>query len=233
MKVQLVLDLTYPFFLGFRVSSGQSSSFALQAHLYLLYWQVAPHWGQLCLALCGRHKKSRIFMAEAIPRRGLRAEFQKHHVPKERPNFSEGWTTSTPAVTDGWVFQKILLLKLAGDSLFSCFWQELGFSVKHNNSAKWLVQDFLSSILFLCGSFNCLGQANSHSSNTLIYTHCAGEPLDRHFPESDPRFWPLSGSQAVPKLWLNTRVLCVMWWTECAASRQVFLAFLLGFIERG
>lgn len=52
--------------------------------------------------------------------------------------FQKGWTTSTPAVTDGWVFQKILLLKLAGDSLFSCFWQELGFSVKDNNGQIFL-----------------------------------------------------------------------------------------------
>lgn len=143
--------------------------------------------------------------------------------------FQKGWTTSTPAVTDGWVFQKILLLKLAGDSLFSCFWQELGFSVKHNNSAEWT--DFPSSILFLCESFNCLGQGNSHSCNTLIYTHCAGEPCDRHFPKSDPSFWHPHGNEAVPKLWPNTRVLCVMWWAEGATSRQVFLAFLLGFLE--
>lgn len=43
MKVQLVLNLTYPFVLGFRPSSEQFSSFAFQAHPYLLYWQVPLH----------------------------------------------------------------------------------------------------------------------------------------------------------------------------------------------
>lgn len=132
--------------------------------------------------------------------------------PKKGQIFQKDWTTSTPAVTDGWVFQKILLLKLAGDCLFSCFWQELGFSVKHNNSAERT--DFPSSILFLCESFNCFGQGNSHSCNTLIYNHCAGEPCERHFPKSDPGFRPPSGNEAVLELWLNTRVLCVMWWAE-------------------
>lgn len=61
-------------------------------------------------------------MEEVILRRGLRAEFQKHHVPKERPNFSEGlnnkhsccdrWLSISKdlAIKAGWRFSILLFL---------------------------------------------------------------------------------------------------------------------------
>lgn len=150
MKVQLVLDLTDPFVLGFRAIWEQFSSSALQVHLYLLYWQVPLHSGQHWQT----QKAQDLLWKNWFLGGAWERSFKRTIFPKKGQVFQKGWTTSTPAVTDGWVFQKILPWKLAGDRLFSCFWQELGGFVKNN---KCGMDRFPSSILFLCESFNCFG----------------------------------------------------------------------------
>lgn len=143
--------------------------------------------------------------------------------------FQKGWTTSTPAVTDGWVFQKILLLKLAGDSLFSCFWQELGFSVKDNNG-----QIFLPAFYFYVQVLIVLVK----ETVTLVIHWFTLTVLESHVTDTSQSLIPGSDPPVTTKLFQSSALTqgCCVWCggqsSVCAASRQVFLGFVLGFLER-
>lgn len=153
--------------------------------------------------------------------------------PKKGQVFQKGWTTSTPTVTDGWVFQKILPLKLAGNCLFSCFWQELGFSVKNNNSAEWA--DFLSAFYFYVRGLIVLVRATLSPIIHSFTSCCAWRGvwqmlLQVWSPALVPQYvkisWRSSRTGACAGCDVVDRAL------ECAAAIQVFLdKFLFRFLE--